>query len=135
MRGTIDQIWENESRNGQKYLTVQIDGERYSVWDTEYFDLIHEGADVECDVRQSGNFKHLVDIRQSNEQHAPVYQPNHRDRQITRLSCLKSASEILAPAQLDTDAKRNLVIDTARFFERYVFEDGNANVPNQETGE
>ena len=28
MRGTIDQIWENESRNGQKYLTVQMDGGR-----------------------------------------------------------------------------------------------------------
>ncbi len=42
MRGTIDQIWENESRNGQKYLAVQIDGERYSAWDTEYFELIQE---------------------------------------------------------------------------------------------
>jgi len=86
MRGTIDQIWENENRNGQKYLTVQINGERYSVWDTEYFDLIQEGAGIEYDVRQSGNFKHLVDIRQFDEQHAPVYQPNHRDKQITRLS-------------------------------------------------
>ncbi len=26
MRGTIEQVWENESRNGQQYLTVQIDG-------------------------------------------------------------------------------------------------------------
>ena len=33
MKGTIEQIWENKSRNGEKYLTVQMNGERYSVWD------------------------------------------------------------------------------------------------------
>ena len=135
MRGVIDQVWENESRNGQQYLTVEIDGERYSVWDTKYFELLQQGAEIEYDVHQSGNFKHLTDIKPFEERSAPSYKPNHRDKQITRLSCLKSASEILAPAHLDTDAKRELVIDTARVFERYVFEDDIGNVPNQEKGE
>ena len=44
MKGIIEQIWENESKNGQPYLTVQIDGERYSVWDDKHFDQFKESS-------------------------------------------------------------------------------------------
>ncbi len=57
MKGIIEQIWENESKNGQQYVTVQIDGERYSVWDDKHFDQLQEGAEIEYEFRQSGNFK------------------------------------------------------------------------------
>ncbi|MDK2464136.1 MAG: hypothetical protein QI223_05135 [Candidatus Korarchaeota archaeon] len=123
MRGVVEQVWENESRNGQPYLTVQINGERYTVWDTKYFDQLREGAEIEYEFRQSGNFKNITEVRSPSEEQQPQIYQNARDRQITRLSCLKSAAEILAPAQLDPDAKRQLVIDTARVFERYVNED------------
>ena len=135
MRGTIDQIWENESRKGQKYLTVQMtDGERYSVWDTDYFDVLAPGKTIDCDVKQSGNFRHLTDIEQVDNHKPPSYQPNQKDRQITRMSCLKSASEILAPVQLDPDRKKKMVIDTARYFERYVFEGDPGNHQGQNKG-
>ena len=123
MRGVVEQVWENESRNGQPYLTVQINGERYTVWDTKYFDQLREGAEIEYEFRQSGNFKNITEVRSPSEEQQPQTYQNDRDRQITRLSCLKSAAEILAPAQLDPDTKRQLVIDTARVFERYVNED------------
>ena len=126
MRGMIEQVWENESRKGQKYLTVQVGGERYSVWDDKYFGVLQEGATIDYDFRQSGNFKNMTDIEpangNSNANGLPRYQTNGKDRQIARMSCLKSASEILAPVQLDPDAKKDLTIETARFFERYVFE-------------
>jgi hypothetical protein len=124
MRGTIEQVWENESRKGQKYLTVQVGGERYSVWDDKYFDILQEGVAIDYDFRQSGNFKNMTDIEPANGNGNGFqqYQPNNKDRQIARMSCLKSASEILAPVQLDPDAKKDLTIETARFFERYVFE-------------
>ena len=134
MRGIIDQIWENESRNGQKYLTVQIEGERYSVWDTDYFDVLAPGATINYDVRQSGNFKHLTDIEQVENQQVPPYRPNSKDRQITRMSCLKSASEIMAPVQLEPNTKREKVIETARYFERYVFEGDPGTLPEQDQG-
>ena len=124
MKGIIDQIWENESKNGNKYLTVEIGGERYSVWDTKYFDVLREGAWIEYDVKQSGNFKHLTEIKPTEESGVPVYRPNNKEKQITRLSCLRSASEILAAVPMDNEAKRELVIDTARYFERYVFDEG-----------
>jgi len=124
MRGTIEQVWENESRNGQRYLTVQVNGERYSIWDSKYFDAIGEGATIDYEFKQSGNFRHMTDIEpvDGNGNGFPPYQPNHKDRQIARMSCLKSASEILSPVQLDPDTKKELTIETARFFERYVFE-------------
>lgn len=123
MRGTIEHVWENESKNGQKYLSVQIEGERYTIWDENYFDQLKEGAEVEYEFRQSGNFRNISDLRPVQEQPGPTYRPSPKDRQITRLSCLKSASEIVAPAHMDVDGKQSLVIETAKQFERYVFED------------
>jgi len=127
MRGVVEEIWENEARNGQKYLTVQIDGEKYSLWDTKYFDHIQEGLEIEYDVRKSGNFKHLTDItpvKEGKEQELPAYRRNSRDIQIARLSCLKSASELVAPVHMDIDSKQERVLELAKRFERYVFEDG-----------
>ena len=134
MKGTIEQVWDNESKNGQRYLTVQIGGERYTVWDAEYFDQLQQGAEIDYDFRQSGNFKNITELRAPTQnQETPVYH-NDRDRQITRLSCLKSAAQILAPAQVDPDAKSGLVIDTARVFERYVSEADPGSLPVDQTG-
>lgn len=136
MRGTIEQVWENESKKGQKYLTVQVGGERYSVWDDKYFGTLQEGVTIDYDFRQSGNFKNMTDIEpvDGNGNGLPQYQPNGKDRQIARMSCLKSASEILAPVQLEPDSKRELTIETARFFERYVFEGEPENPAQQNSG-
>jgi hypothetical protein len=126
MRGVIEQVWDNESRNGQQYLNVQIDGERYSVWDTKYFNMLAPGATIDYEIKQSGKFRNLTDVtpvESGNNGELPPYQPNHKDRQIARMSCLKSASEILAPVQLEPETKKKKVIETARFFERYVFEE------------
>ena len=138
MKGIIEQIWENESKNGQQYLTVQIDGERYSVWDDKHFDQLQEGAEIEYEFRQSGNFKNITEVSnpaQSEQNDGPPMYHNDRDRQITRLSCLKSAAQILAPAQVDPDTKRGLVIDTARVFERYVGENDPGSLPADLDGE
>ena len=135
MRGNIEQVWDNETKNGQKYRTVQVGGERYNVWDVKYFDQLHVGNEIAFDFRQSGNFKHITEIKPLEEQRTPFYHPNNKDRQITRMSCLKSASEILAPVHLDLDSKRELVIETAKCFERYVIEDDIGALPPQDQGE
>jgi hypothetical protein len=127
MRGKIEQVWENESRKGQKYITVQIGGEKYSVWDNKYFDHLQEGAEIEYEIRKSGDYMNLNDIKPVDDLPPVSYQPNGKDRQITRLSCLKSASEIIAPLHLDLDEKRDLVVDTAKIFERYVNENSSSN--------
>lgn len=132
MRGYIEQVWENESRNGQKYLTVQINGEKYSVWDAKYFDQLQEGLEIEYEFRHSGNFKHLTDVRPVKGQESQDYKPSSREIQIARLSCLKSASEILAPVHMDIEDKEELVIELAKRFERYVFKDDPGVLSQQE---
>ena len=123
MRGTIEQVWKNESRNGRKYLTVQIGGDKYSVWDAKYFDQLQPGATIEGEVRESGNYKHLSEIEPVRARSDGGYRPSDKDRQITRLSCLKSASEIAAPVAMDIEGKQELVVELARRFERYVYEE------------
>ena len=123
MRGTIENVWENESRNGQKYLTVQIDGERYSVWDDKHFDRLQQGAEIDYEFRQSGNFRNITEVRDPTEaSETPTYQ-NSRDRQITRLSCLARArlhklsiSETISNRLGGTPVFRtcSLAFDTAR---------------------
>jgi len=136
MKGNIEQVWDNETKNGQKYRTVQVGGKRYNVWDAKYFDHLQVGAGVDFEFKQSGNFKHITDLKPAETpQHAPSYHPNNKDRQITRMSCLKSASEILAPIHLDLDSKRELVIETAKYFERYLTEDDIGALPPQQQGE
>ena len=62
------------------------------------------------------------------------YPRNDKDRKITRMRCLKSASEIMAPVQLDPDTKNQKVIDTARYFECYVFEGDPGTLPESDIG-
>ena len=84
MTGVIERVWGNEARNGQKYLTVQIDDERYSLWDTKCFDHIQEGLEIQYEFRQRGNFKHLRETVLAKEQERPAYRPNdggYSDRQ------------------------------------------------------
>jgi len=130
MRGVIEQIWENESKNGKEYLTLEIGGERYSVWDKKYFGQLHEGMEIDYEVKESGNFKHLNDIRPIERPNQSGNYTNHKDKQITRLSCLKSASEIMAPLHMEFNTKRDMVIDTARYFERYVLEEDTGSLTN-----
>ena len=140
MKGTIEQVWENETRGGKKYHTIQVDGERYNVWDDKYASFLQQGEGIEYDFRQSGDYKHITDMKLSGNGQEPnnqnnSYRPNNgphngKDRQIARMSCLKSASEIMAPVQLEPDAKRNKVIDTAKYFERYVFEGDPGTLPD-----
>ena len=117
MRGTIEQIWDNETSNGKPYRTVQISGQRYNIWDNKYFDMLQKGEDIEYDFRQSGNYRHITEMRISGGNGPGSYRNNHpnsnskggnsghnnKDRQIARMSCLKSASEILAPVSVSVN--------------------------------
>ena len=101
----------------------------------EVFDHVQEGLEIEYEVRKTGNFKHLTDITPVKEQQRPVYRPNGREVQIARLSCLQSASEIVAPVHMDIDNKEEMVIELAKRFERYVFEHDLGALPREESEE
>ena len=118
MEGKIEKIWENE-KNGKKYWVLAIGGDRYSVWDEKYIHGLSEGAVVDYKWRQSGNFRKITDLRKIDPE--PEIDPYKRDRksiEIVRMSCLKSASEILNGLFIDPDKKVKKALEISREFEK-----------------
>jgi hypothetical protein len=62
MRGTIEQVWEREDRDGQKYLAIRIGGRRYSVPEGTYFNGIEPGAIVDYRYCKSNGFRQITDL-------------------------------------------------------------------------
>lgn len=114
MEGKIEKIWENE-KNGKKYWVLAINGERYSVWDEKYINGISEGSVVDYNWKKSGNFRKITDIKKLDVQ--PL---DRKNEQIVRMSCLRSASEILAGLELEPREKVDLALDISKIFEKYV---------------
>jgi len=118
MLGKIDRMRELRTKNGQKYLVLSIDGKNYSLWDDRHFGRLAEGDVVAYQWKQSGDYRHITEIE---VQERAVSQANaEKDGQIVRMSCLKSASTILANLEIDPEEKIDLTINTARKFEKYI---------------
>jgi len=117
MKGKITRIWRNETGDGQRYCVLEIDGQKYSLWDEKYFDKLREGLEVDYEWKKSGRFKKITDIK--------ILEPQTcRDRciKIIRMSCLKSASEILYGLEGDPYKKADLAVEIAKRFEKYVLD-------------
>lgn len=121
MQGKIDKIWENESKEGKKYWVLSINGDRYSVWDENYLNGIDEGSFVEYSWKKSGRYKNIMNLKKiRHELDDSTF--NQRDEQITRMSCLKSASKLLSGIDMEPDKKADMAIGIARKFQKYVRE-------------
>ena len=96
MKGKVEEISQESSKSGVEYLRVKIDDEMYSVRNQDHFDIFQEGDVVEFDYRESGQWKNIIDLAVLNsvgdETKERVNYLLLRDRQIARMSCLKSAS-------------------------------------------
>lgn len=120
MKGTVEKIWDNESRTGQRYLGLSIDGQRYTLWEEKYFDLIHEGEVIDFDWKKSGRYKNITKITPMNDDN--LYS-ERRLKSIIRMSCLKSASELISDSEIEADKRADIAIEFARKFEDYIKED------------
>ena len=120
MKGRIEKIWDNESRNGQRYLGLSIDGQRYTLWEDQYFDQLQEGDVINFEWKKSGRFKNITEIKYNNEDNN---YPEKKLKSIIRMSCLKSASELISDSDVETGKRADMAIDFARKFEDYIKED------------
>jgi hypothetical protein len=120
MKGTVEKIWENRSKNGQKYLSLVIDSQKYSFWDEKYFDQIQEGMLIDFDWKKSGKFKNIIKITPREEDN--LYS-DRRQESIIRMSCLRSASEILSGSKIPYEQRMDKAIEIARKFEKYIEEE------------
>lgn len=121
MQGIVDKIWENETRDKKRYHVLEIGGEKYSVWDPNLLEGLGEGNQVEYEWKQSGNFKKITDLKLIDPaSESGSYKSDRKSREIVRMSCLRSASEILHGLFIDPDEKTRKALDIAREFEKYV---------------
>jgi len=123
MKGEIDKIWENETKDRKKiYHVVDINGDRYSVWDKKILEGISEGDYIDYDWKPSGDYKKIVDLKKIDPDPNldKKYIPDDKSRGIIRMSCLRSATEILNGIPIDLDQKTCMALEISREFENYV---------------
>ena len=122
MLGKIEKVWENEAQNGQPYIVVSIEGQRYSLFDKDFLGKLQEGDVVEYDWKKAGKFRNIRNLERVEFQPQLSAIPD-KDRQILRMSCVKSASTIFSDLQAEPQQKVDLTLSAARQFERYITED------------
>ena len=107
MRGKIERIWENHTKNGEKYWVLFISGKNYSVWDSSVIEGLSEGAEVEYEFKRSGKYNKITDLKviQEPAQSGQAPAQDTRELRIIRMSCLRSAAEIISPYNLDLEEK------------------------------
>ena len=121
MKGEVEKVWKNETSDGRRYEVIQINGERYSLWDEEYFDRVQEGQVIEFDFRESGDFKNITRIYgQGEARNEERDYDDRRLRKIIKMSCLRSASRVLTGSKIPSGERAEKVIEIARKFEKYV---------------
>lgn len=126
-RGKIEHIWQNDLPDGRTYLSLTIEGEKYSLWDKKYFDKLKEGQVVDFEFKRSGDYNNITEIDIDSFMNFPEQQerksnphPNQKDQQIMKMSCLKSACYLVRDVCSDIDRKVDLTLDVARQFEKYL---------------
>jgi len=125
MKGEVEKVWKNQTEDGRNYEVLQINGERYSLWDENYLDRIPEGRMLEFEYRESGDFRNITRIYDPDGGEAK--EDNYgtkRLKQIVKMSCLRSASRILAGSEVPSPERTEKTIEAARRFEKYLNEEG-----------
>jgi len=126
MKGEVEKVWRNEAQDGRRYEVLQISGQRYSLWEEDYLDRIQEGQSLEFDFRESGDFKNITRIYEKPESGSEEKRNGYdgRNRKIVRMSCLRSASQILGGSRIPAGERAEKTIEIAKKFEKYVNNDG-----------
>lgn len=117
IEGTIEEILDKQAANGP-YRLVRIDGEGYFDFDGMAANAKVKGGDTVRLRATEGQWPKIRKIHRIGEPepHAgrvPSDQPNGKDAQIVRMSCLRSAAELLAATNEPPEAKRDKALALA----------------------
>jgi hypothetical protein len=125
VKGRIEDMKVKQARNGNKYISLLVDGQRYAVWDQSLLSKLHVGDVVEYKAEPKGRFTELTYLEVvetgNNDLAAFNLYDEMRTRQIVRMSCIKSASTVVTGMDLMPEEKPDKTIEVAKQFEKYVF--------------
>lgn len=129
MKGEVEKVWDNETLDGRRYQVLQINGDRYSVWDEKYLDKIKEGQAVDFEFKESGEFRNITEIYDSSlKEEKEAEFEDQKLRKTIRMSCLKSASRVLTGSKIPYKNRADRAVELAKKFEKYI-DDGDFDDP------
>ena len=123
MLGRIDQLWDNKTDKGQPYQVLAIGDDRYSFWDKKQFGKFRKGDTVEFDWKQAGEYKNITTIELGKADNNDYDNSNSKAKRMAKMSCLKSASRILGPMDIEPNKKIRATVSVAKYFEKYINDD------------
>jgi hypothetical protein len=116
-QGYVEKIWENQ-REGKRYWTLRIDGERYTCWDPKIVEGVQEGSLVAYQYKQQNKYRHLTELNLVSSSSEPY---KEREVRMIRMSALRSAVTLLSEVEeLEYKERVKTTLQTARYFERYI---------------
>ena len=126
MYGILEKIWENRNQKGDTYWTLIISEQRYSVWDADLLKGVQEGDKVEFSFTQSGQYRKIVELHKAS-MYSPARnrwldQQERKGKQIVRMSCLRTAAQLVESKRLDPTKKAALALRIAAGFEEHVLQ-------------
>ena len=141
MKGKIEKMQINELADGRKYATLIIGGEAYNLWNAQYLAKLKEGDTIGYNFTQKGSYKNIGSILsvekaaetglpKKSEPNLSLLTPAYRkDRQIVRMSCIKSAI-YTANDLIDVNSfeKDKIVVGVAKIYEDYITDFGETQI-------
>ena len=118
--GRVERIWENRTRDGKPYWVFKINGERYSAFDEDAVQGVREGDEIRFNWKKAGRYRNLDEVSVCSSPETHGHDGYDHQVSIVRMSCLRSATELLRYPKIAPDQKMELALDWARRFEHYV---------------
>lgn len=120
MKGTLQTIEEKQKRDGSSFYQLGINGASYSLFDEKLLQGIQEGDAVNFTYFKNGKYSNIKSLEKfTAPQNGGNGSANRYSPEGIKLSCLRSATELLSDSKMDAEKKVNYVLEAAKRFEEY----------------
>lgn len=140
MYGTVCKIWENQTKEGVTFWVLSINGQKYGVWDKNLMQGLKEGDTVDFLWQPAGKYRtvtHLTRIESAPS--APTgalgAAVDQKSRHIIRMSCVRSAAELLKGRDSPTEERLEAALQIAEELEKHVLRPDSDQSSAKETRE
>lgn len=123
VQGTVSRIWHNHRPDGSEYWVLSINGQRYSTWDRNLIVGVQKGDLVEFAFADSGRYLSLTGLRRVSGPGfttADRLEASPEALRKVRMSCLRTAAELVSGCNMMPDQKVSLAVSVAERLEKHV---------------